>query len=419
MQQHLSTYTRELSQTLSKFPNNLFYKSTAPLSFEAYPEDLYTIPLFREHPDSCLYNIDTHSLVATPGEPPFSIPFTSHINHSENFRKNIHPNNIYIPIAKVFTTFLNNLQEKINLLPKHVFNPSSIQTLLQKVSLFDLPNIEQLRTIENNPHHWLTTDILRIHHFQYQFFQNLTLNTSTKEQFQMLSFSLRNFFGRNYQLVWHSQFTSACINFPQQFTNDKLLPFIDTSDNHHPQYYNLLKFLPSHFAYLTYDSNSIDKSLNLPPPNRPYAKQHPLPPSIDTTSNVSLQTLPSSSNVIVKASPTTNQNFPPSTSQTTTTTENISTSHTPNQNTTPSNTPPVIPSNTVQLPVYQLPTIPPIPPSLNNTLSTQPLTQKSPIYFPQNPSLINQNASSSLPIPPNPSNSQTSISNFQSTLYNP
>ena len=44
--------TRELSQFLSKFPNNLIYNSTAPLSFETYPEDIYTIPLIREHHDS-------------------------------------------------------------------------------------------------------------------------------------------------------------------------------------------------------------------------------------------------------------------------------------------------------------------------------------------------------------------------------
>ena len=91
------------------------------------------------------------------------------------------------------------------------------------------------------------------------------------------------------------------------------------------------------------------------------------------------QTLPSSSNVIVNTNPTTNQNFPAFTSQTTTTTENLSTSHTPNQYTTPSNTPPVIPSNSVKLPVYQILTIPPIPFSLNNTLSTQPPTQNPPI----------------------------------------
>ena len=125
------------------------------------------------------------------------------------FKKNIDPNNIQIPIAHVFTTFLSNHQEKNNLLPKHVFNPSSIQELLQKESLFDIPSIEQFRTVENNPHHWLTTDILQIHHFQYQIFQNITLNKNTKEQIQIYSLFLRKFFRHNYQLVWHSKFQNA------------------------------------------------------------------------------------------------------------------------------------------------------------------------------------------------------------------
>ena len=55
---------------------------------------------------------------------------------------------------------------------------------------------------------------------------------------------------------------------------------------------------------------------------------------------------------------------------------------------------------------------------MNNTLSTQPLTQNPPIYFPQNPPLKNQNPPSSLPIPPNPFNSQPPTSNLPSTSYN-
>ena len=104
--------TREISHSLSKFLNNPFYNSTVPLSFETYPDDIDTFPIIREHNDSYLYYIDNHSLVANPDEPPFSIPFTSPINNSDTFSKNIHPNNIYIPIAKVSTTFLNNLLEK-------------------------------------------------------------------------------------------------------------------------------------------------------------------------------------------------------------------------------------------------------------------------------------------------------------------
>ena len=196
--------TRNLSQTLSEFLINLI-NSTVPLSFETFPEDIYTIPLIREHHDSYSYYIDTHLIVETPDEPPFSIPFTSPINHSDTFRKNIHPNNICISIAQVFTTFLNNLLEKRNL-PLHVFNPSSTQTVLQKESLFDLPNFEQFRAIEIIPHHWLTTDILQIHHFHNQFFQNLTPNASTKEQIQIYSLFFRKFFRHLFGIHNSNQF---------------------------------------------------------------------------------------------------------------------------------------------------------------------------------------------------------------------
>ena len=104
--------TRDISHTLLYFLNNLIYNSTTPFSFETYPEDIYTTPLICEHHDSYLYYIDTHSLLPNSDEPPFCIPFTSPTTHSDTFQKNIHPNNIQIPIAHVFTTFLNNLQEK-------------------------------------------------------------------------------------------------------------------------------------------------------------------------------------------------------------------------------------------------------------------------------------------------------------------
>ena len=47
--------TRDISYTLSKIFNNLIYNTTAPLSFETYPEDIYTNPLIREHHDSYLF----------------------------------------------------------------------------------------------------------------------------------------------------------------------------------------------------------------------------------------------------------------------------------------------------------------------------------------------------------------------------
>ena len=47
--------TCDISQTLTQFLNNLIYNSTTPLSFELYPEDVYTAPLIREHHVSYLF----------------------------------------------------------------------------------------------------------------------------------------------------------------------------------------------------------------------------------------------------------------------------------------------------------------------------------------------------------------------------
>ena len=132
--------TRELSRTISKFLNNLIHNSTVPLSFETFPEDIYTIPLICEHHDSYLYYIDTQSVVETPDEPPFSIPSTSPINPSVTVRKNIHLLiSIYIPIAHIFTSFLNNHLEKNIILPKHVLtHPQSKSSFKRNIFLTSL-----------------------------------------------------------------------------------------------------------------------------------------------------------------------------------------------------------------------------------------------------------------------------------------
>ena len=87
-------------------------------------------------------------------------------------------------------------------------------------------------------------------------------------------------------------------------------------------------------------------------------QQHFLPPSTDTTSNVSIHTLSSSSNAILNPTPSLNQHTATSTSQITTTTELLPTFNSPNHYTTPSNTPPAVPYNTVQSSAPQTPVLP-------------------------------------------------------------
>ena len=183
-----------------------------------------------------------------------------------------------------------------------------------------------------------------------------------------------------------------------------------------PTIITFLIFLFSLFLYLTYDSNSIDKSLNLPSPVRPYFLQYNNPPSNETISTASIQTLPSSSHPVTNPtssltqhiSPPTSQdtclnhNNPPSTSQITTINNNPPLSHSPNQYTTPSNTPLAVINNSVQHSTFHIPTLNPIPLSLNTTIPTQFLSQNPP--------------SSSTHYH---SNFQTTSSTTQSTSYNP
>ena len=141
-----------------------------------------------------------------------------------------------------------------------------------------------------------------------------------------------------------------------------------------------------------------------------------MPPSNETVSTISIQTLPSSSLPVTNPtssltqhiSPPTSQdtslnhNNPPSTSQITTINNNPPLSHSPNQYTTPSNTPPAVISNPVQHSTFQIPTLNPIPLPLNTTIPTQFLSQNPPSSSTQNHS-----------------NFQTTASTTQYTSYNP
>ena len=187
-----SRISRDTTQILTKYLKNLVLYSTVPISFETYLEDVYTKLLIREHHDSYLYFLDTQLLVETPDEPSFSIPFTSPLNSTETFGKNVYATKICISIAHVFTAFLKNFSEK-SLLHQHAFTPYAVQALLQNQTIFEIPNIEQPLTIEKKPQHWLTINTLQIHHFQYQYFQNRTLNTETKTNSNYLTFPRKSF----------------------------------------------------------------------------------------------------------------------------------------------------------------------------------------------------------------------------------
>ena len=185
--------TRDISQTLTQFLNNLIYNSTTPLSFETYPEDIYTIPLIREHHDSYLYYIDTHSLVANSEEPPFPIPFTSFTNRSDTFRKNIYPNSIYISIANVFTTFLNHLQEKNNLLPKHVLTLLPYKTFSKRNLFLIFLIINNFVLLKIIPTIGLLPIFFKFTIFNINSFRILPSLPKQKNKFRYTLFSFENF----------------------------------------------------------------------------------------------------------------------------------------------------------------------------------------------------------------------------------
>ena len=112
---------------------------------------------------------------------------------------------------------MNKLIEFNENLDTPIHRPSMLEYLLQKHLYFEVPNIDSQINRQDNPHHWLHQDILQITHFQYNFFQNLTLNDDTIPQIQIFARFLLKFFRFNYQLIGVQQDQSAYTNFPQTF----------------------------------------------------------------------------------------------------------------------------------------------------------------------------------------------------------
>ena len=192
-----------------------------------------------------------------------------------------------------------------------------------------------------------------------------------------------------------------------QLTEDELLPFLAPSDNRHPFFYNIRDVPVSHSNYLTYDTHSIDKSLELPPPLGPQATRIPQIPSFDITSAISLQTTPSTFNGYVNThiigNPLPNLDPPPPPSLNNPITSQPSSSHSPHQFNVPSNSPPPK-TNTTQPSLSQIHRpLPPFPLSLPTVLNTQP--QAHSYQTPHKPLSANPHPPSFFPISRNLSSS--------------
>ena len=106
---------------------------------------------------------------------------------------------------------MNKLIEFNENLDTTLYCPSLLENPQQKHKHFEVTDIDSKITRQNNPHYLLQQNILQITHFQYNFFQNLTLNDDTIPQLQVFARLLLKFFRFNYQLIWVEQNLSASL----------------------------------------------------------------------------------------------------------------------------------------------------------------------------------------------------------------
>ena len=149
------------------------------------------------------------------------------------------------------------------------FSPNALDDLERYINNFDVEIIERLVNPEDNPHHWLQTDILRIQNFLYHYFKDLTLNDLTIPQIKVISLFLRKYFRFNYQLLWSHQDQPAFIAFPNHFTADECLPFIISEQNEHPYFHKPQLITKQTLDYIRFDPLLITEN-DLFADTRPY-----------------------------------------------------------------------------------------------------------------------------------------------------
>ena len=249
---------------ITPFLQNIIYIYTQPLPFENEPFTIETIPLIREHLDTYLFYIRYRNTALTTEFPTFQISFPQQGSSSHQlYRRTINPINLLTPIKEVFQTFLNHVKEHnlANETPK--FIPNALEQLDQHVGNFEVEVIERLIDPQNNPHHWLQADTLRI--------QNQTI-----PQIQVISLILRKYFRFNYLLLWSPQDQPAFTAFPTYFTPDECLPFIINEQNEHPYFFRPDSIIQHNIDRINFDPHLITDN-NLLDDNRAYHYQRNIP----------------------------------------------------------------------------------------------------------------------------------------------
>ena len=207
---------------IKPFLNNIVYNYTKPLSFENEPYSLETILLIEEHLDTYLFYIKHRSTTISTEYPAFQITFPQQeFSSAQTYRRTIYPINLQVHIKDVFHSFLNQVKEFNLSLENPKYSPNALQELERYIHNFEVEDIKRIVIPQDNPHHWLQTDITRIQSFLYHYFKDITLNEQSISQINLISLFLRTFFRFNHQLIWSEQDQAVFTAFTTHFTADE------------------------------------------------------------------------------------------------------------------------------------------------------------------------------------------------------
>ena len=255
---------------IKPFQQNIVYNSTKPLSFENEPYSLETIPLIREHLDTYLFYIRHRSTTVSTEYPFFQITFPQQETSStQTYRRTINPINLQVHIKDVFHVFLNQVKEFNLALENPIFSPNALQELERYKHNFEVEDKERIVITQDNPHHWLQTDKIRIQSFLYHYFKDITLKEQSIPRIKLSSLFLRKFFRFNYQIIWSEQDQAAFTVFTTHFTADECLPFIINKKNEYPYFFKPEKITRQTIDIISFDPRLITEN-NLDDDNRPY-----------------------------------------------------------------------------------------------------------------------------------------------------
>ena len=132
------------------------------------------------------------STIVSTEYPSFQITFPQQETSSvRTYRRNINFIKLQIPIQEVFHAFVNKVKDFNLTLENPKYSPNALEELEQNIHHFDVEDVERLIITQNDPHHWLQTDLIQIQSFLYHYFQDITKNEQTKSQTKLISLFLR------------------------------------------------------------------------------------------------------------------------------------------------------------------------------------------------------------------------------------